>query len=149
TFKVNATDSPAWTATPPTTVSTWPTVVTPDMMHNQTTAGNSKYYQVGLGTGELFATYALPRYDPNTGNCCASASRLDPTAPVSPTNLPGTSLHLLYSSLAAYPVVTFIYRYQLDPTRAVPATIHAALTLNGTTGATVWYATSTLNPGGI
>src|SRR5262249_12485562 len=50
TFKVNATDSPAYTATPPTSVSTWPTVVTPDQMHNQATAGNSRYYQVGLCT---------------------------------------------------------------------------------------------------
>src|SRR5439155_17687022 len=75
--------------------------------------------------------------------------RLDPSAPVSPTNLPGTSLQLLYSSLAAYPVVTFIYRYQLDPTRPVPPTIHAALTLNGTTGNTVWYNTALLNPGDI
>src|SRR5438445_679615 len=71
------------------------------------------------------------------------------SAPVSGTNLPGTSLQLLYSSLAAYPVVTFIYRYQLDPTRPVPPTIHAALTLNGTTGNTVWYNTALLNPGDI
>src|SRR5262249_31038331 len=49
----------------------------------------------------------------------------------------------------ADPRPIFIYRFQLDPTRAVPGTIHAALTFNGSTGSTVWYSTGLLNPGDI
>src|SRR5262245_61108562 len=122
TFKVHATDSPAWTATPPTTVNTWPTVVTPDEVDlDQATAGNSKYYQVGLATGELLATHMLPAYAPHTGSCGCCKS-LELASPIFAANDPdGGRLHLAYSSLAADARPIFIYRFQLDPTRAVPA----------------------------
>ena len=37
--------------------------------------------------------------------------------------------------------------YELDPMSAVPSTIDARLTINGTAGVTVTYDTSGMNPG--
>jgi hypothetical protein len=44
TFSVNSTSSPAYTATPPTTSSTWPSVITPDTVKpDQETAAGGKF----------------------------------------------------------------------------------------------------------
>src|SRR5262249_23171460 len=149
TFKVNGTDSPAYAATPPTNVNTWPTVMTPDEIDlDQATAGNSKYYQVGLATGELLTTHMLAAYQPHGSTCPCATHAWNWDEPILDANAPdGAAPHLVYSSLAADPRPIFIYRFQLDPTRAVPGTIHAALTFNGSTGSTVWYSTGLLNPG--
>ncbi len=97
TFKVAATDSPAWSATSPTTAASWPTVVTPDALReHQGTVGAGPYYRLGLATGELQVSHTLPTYHPNV-----------------------PPLELVYSSTASSSSnsLSFLVHYQLDPTR--------------------------------
>ncbi|HEV3205053.1 MAG TPA: VCBS domain-containing protein, partial [Gemmataceae bacterium] len=65
TFSVEGTDSPAYTATPPTSFSLWPTVLAPDAMKSyQQMVGNGPYYDLGLATGEVQTSHMLPSYNP-------------------------------------------------------------------------------------
>jgi RHS repeat-associated protein len=126
TFRVASTTSPAWASSSPTSASTWPSVLPPDA----STAGQDlitrQYYSLGLNTGEVLTGHTLPAYNPGV-----------------------PALGLVYSSLAADPRPVFIAHYPLDPSQAVPATVSARLTLNGTAGSTFYYDTSPLNPGDI
>jgi YD repeat-containing protein len=132
TFQLDGTDSPAWTATPPTTAGTWPTVVTPDQLTGQQEmvgeemVGANSSYSVGLATGELQLTHTLPAYN---------------------VNVP--PLELVYSSSAVSVgnSLSFLVHYQLDPSQPVPSTITAKLTIQGLVNATVYYNTASLNPG--
>jgi hypothetical protein len=125
TFRVNGTDSPAWTSTPPTTASTWPTVVTPDQITNAQQTIDWNEYSLGLATGELRTAYQVFGYKED--------------AP----------LVLDYNSAVAHPQPTFLERFALSPTQPVPATVSARLTFNGVPGPDVYYNTALLNPGDI
>jgi|GEM_PF-1838684 len=127
TFDVVSTSSPAYTATPPVSTSTWPTVLPPDAMTDQQmTAGLGPYYMVGLATGEVDTSHTLPTYNSNV-------------APIT----------LTYNSAAANAMPILIVHYPIDPSQAVPSTVSAQLTLNGTAGQVFYYSTSSLNPGDI
>ena len=126
TFKVAATDSPAWTAAPPTTAATWPLVVTPDTLQaNEDTVGGATY-QLGLTSGEVLTGHALPGYNPG----------------VAP-------LDLVYSSAAAAPQPIFLDHYALPTAQALPLVLQAQLTFNNVPGQTVFYSTAGLNPGDV
>jgi RHS repeat-associated protein len=135
TFDVASTSSPAYTASAPTSAATWPNVITPDsVMADQQMlpspsgrgTGGEGEYQVGLVTGELQTQINMPGYNPG---------------------VPAPSL--LYSSLDADSRPIFIVHFPIDSSQAVPSTITAQLTLNGTTGEKFFYNTSQLNPGDI
>jgi RHS repeat-associated protein len=156
TFLVAGTDSPAYTASPPTSSGTWPAVLPPDALKAEQetvgagsvsasscgcsscgcgadagaqTQGNSPYYRLGLNAGDLRISHGLPGYNPGV-----------------------PPLRLLYNSTAANPLPVFIVHYPLDPSQAVPATVTAQLTLNGNAGQLFYYSTSgssALNPGDI
>jgi RHS repeat-associated protein len=126
TFLVAGTNSPAW-STPPTSYGTWPNVLTPDMLVTmQALQCCGSYGFLGLTAGDLQYAHNLPGYNPG---------------------VPG--LGLMYDSIAANTLPIFITHFQIDPNQAVPPTVTAQLTLNGTAGTTVWYSTSSLNPGDI
>jgi hypothetical protein len=126
TFSVIATDSPAWSSTPPTSVSTWPTVLPPDALTARQETVDSQYYRLGLATGEVQTSHTLPAYNPGV-----------------------PPLTLLYSSTAADRLPIFLEHYQLDPSQSAPATVTAQLTLNSVAGPVTTYTTSLLNPGDI
>jgi RHS repeat-associated protein len=125
TFKVASTSSPAYTASAPTSSSTWPVVLPPDAVTaGQATTGGGPYYALGQASGELDAMHAMPGYNPGV-----------------------PALMLDYNSVAANPLPIFIDHFQIDPSQAVPATVSAQLTFNGVLGSTFYYSTSSLNPG--
>jgi YD repeat-containing protein len=60
------------------------------------------------------------------------------------------ALHLVYNSVGANAQPIFVVHYQLDPSQsAVPTTVSAQLTFNGTSGQVYYYGTSSasFNPG--
>ncbi len=122
-FVVSATDSPAWSA-PPTVVSSGTTVVTPDLLQSGAASVSNPHDTITLADGSVSTEIDLPSYNPSV-----------------------PALSLVYNSLAADPRPIFDTRYQLDPTVAVPSTISARLTVDGTPLTTVTYDTSTMNPG--
>jgi RHS repeat-associated protein len=125
TFTVASTSSPAYTASAPTSSSTWPVVLPPDAVTaGQATTGGGPYYALGQATGELDTMHAMPGYNPGV-----------------------PALMLAYNSVAANPLPIFIDHFQIDPSQAVPATVSAQLTFNGVQGSTFYYSTSSLNPG--
>ncbi len=127
TFLVAGTNSPGYSSSRPTSSATWPSVVTPDQLTaQQATQSGGPYASLGLTDGSVQTSFAMPSYNPNV-------------APVS----------LDYSSTAANAQPIFLVHYQLPAGQAVPATITAQLTLNGTAGSTIVYNTSSLNPGDI
>jgi RHS repeat-associated protein len=126
TFRVASTTSPAWASSSPTSASTWPSVLPPDASTAGQDTVTQQYYSLGLNTGEVLTSHTLPAYNPGM-----------------------PALGLVYSSLAADPRPVFLAHYPLDPSQAVPATVSAQLTLNGTAGSTFYYDTSPLNPGDI
>jgi YD repeat-containing protein len=127
TFQVTATDSPAYSSSSPTTASTWASVLTPDALLGQPTAPAGPYAALGLAAGDAQTAHTLPAYNPG----------------VSP-------LGLVYGSAAANAQPIFLVHYPLDPTQsAAPGTVTAQLTFNGTAGSTVYYNTSSLNPGDL
>jgi YD repeat-containing protein len=126
TFTVWKSTSAYYASTPVTTYSTWNSVQTPDLVApGQATVGG-QYYALGENDGAVMTSHALPSYSPN----------------VAP-------LVFDYSSTAADARPIFVTHYVLDPSRAVPSTITAQLTLNGTAGSVIYYDTSLLNPGDI
>jgi len=127
TFAVAGYNSPAYSNTPPTSSSTWPTVITPDQISiGQATQAAGPYARLGLADGSVQTSFALPSYNPNV-------------APLS----------LDYNSTTANAQPIFLAEYQLPFGQSVPSTITAQLTFNNTPLATVTYDTSGLNPGDI
>src|SRR5262249_48722491 len=120
--------------TRPTTVSTWPLVLTPDALKDNQQTIDGQYYSVAVDTGELLIRHALPTYN----------------AAVAP-------LTLAFSSLAADREPIFISHYTLDPAQsAAPPTVSAQLFIRDITNTTTYYTgqkyyydTSLLNPGDI
>ncbi len=127
TFKVTATDSPAWSSAP-VSYSTWASVITPDALSINCCppAPAGSYASLGLTEGDVETKHMLPIYQPSI-----------------------PELGLVYSSVAANPLPIFLVHFQIDPTQAAPPTVKAQLTLNGTQGSWTWYNTSSLNPGDI
>jgi len=126
TFNVTSTSSPAYSSAV-TSSSTWPSVLPPDAITGQQeTNGAGPDYSLGLATGELDTSYNMPAYNPGV-------------APLS----------LLYNSTAANAQPIFITHYPTSSSTALPSTISAQLTFNGTAGSTFYYSTSSLNPGDI
>ena len=127
TFLVAGTNSPAFSASRPTSSATWPSVLTPDKLSPaQETVAAGPYASLGLADGSVQTAFAMPSYNPNT-----------------------TPVSLVYNSTAANAKPIFLAEYQLPFGQAVPSTITAQLTFNGTAGVTVYYNTSSLNPGDI
>jgi YD repeat-containing protein len=124
TFIVAGTDSPAYTASQPTTPSTWLNLLLPDATTaQQTLGGQGPYYQVGISDGELQTTHTLPAYNPNV-----------------------PPLQLMYISTAADPKPTFVYHYQLDPSQSLPPSITASLSFNGSAATSSTYNMATSTP---
>ncbi len=127
TFLVAGTDSPAYSASRPTSSSTWPSVVTPDQLSSsQATQIVGPYAKVGLADGSVQTSFSMPSYNSNT-----------------------TPVSLVYNSTTANAQPIFLAEYQLPLGQAVPSTITAQLTFNNTPLAAVTYNTSGLNPGDI
>jgi hypothetical protein len=126
TFQVTSNGSPAWSSTPPTTSSTWPSLETPDQVKAAQAAVAAPFSSLRLATGELDTVHALPAYNPGL-------------APLS----------LVYSSAAANPQPVFVTHFTIDPTQAVPPTVSAQLTFNSVAGSTFYYNTASLNPGDV
>jgi RHS repeat-associated protein len=126
TYQVTATNSAAWASTPPTSTSTWASVLTPDTLLSQASTAAGPYAALGLADGAVLTAHGLPAYNPG----------------VAP-------LGLVYDSAAANVQPVFVVHYPLDPTQAVPSTVTAQLTFNGTAGSTIYYNTSSLNPGDL
>ena len=125
TFQVGGTDSPGYSSSRPTSSATWPSVIAPDQLTaQQATQPGGPYANLGLTDGSVQTAFAMPSYNPNV-------------APVS----------LDYNSTTANAQPIFLAEYQLPTGQAVPSTITAQLTLNGTAGSQVVYDTSSLNPG--
>jgi RHS repeat-associated protein len=127
TFTVASTSSPAYVSTPPTNYGNWANPLSPDALNiMQQTVEGGPNASLGLTEGDVQTSHALPAYNPGVA-----------------------SLGLVYSSVAADARPIFITHFQIDPSQAVPPTVKAQLTFNGVPGTTVWYTTSSLNPGDI
>jgi hypothetical protein len=63
TFVVNATDSPAWTATQVTSTADWPDAPSPDLLFGEPTVSVGGGVAVGLSSGAVTAGHALPSYN--------------------------------------------------------------------------------------
>jgi YD repeat-containing protein len=132
TFTVASTSSPAYVSTPPTNYGNWANPLSPDalniMQQTQQSFGCScgDHIDVGLAGGDLQANVVMPAYNPGVPR-----------------------LGLVYDSIAANTLPIFVTHFQIDPSQAVPPTVKAQLTFNGVAGTTVWYTTSSLNPGDI
>jgi RHS repeat-associated protein len=119
-FKVAGTDSTAWVSSSPTSASTWPSVITPDMLNGQDMIVAGPYAEVGQVDGSAQTSFSLPAYNPNA-----------------------TPLGLDYSSAVADPQPIFLVNYQLGS--SLPTTVNATLSVNGSAGSTVYYDPSQLN----
>jgi YD repeat-containing protein len=120
TFNVEGTSSPGYSATQPTTSSTWQNLLPPDAVNEQQAmAGAGPDYSVGQTDGGLRLSHTLPAYNPNV-----------------------PPLQLNYVSTAANAKPIFVAHYQLPPGVTVPGNIQAQLTFNGTAGSTFNIATS-------
>jgi RHS repeat-associated protein len=125
TFLVAGTDSPGYSSSRPTSSATWPSVLSPDQLTAaQATQSGGSYASLGLADGSVQTSFAMPSYNPN----------------VEPVGL-------MYNSTTANAEPIFLAHYQLPTGQAVPATITAQLTFNGSAGSQVVYDTSNLNPG--
>jgi RHS repeat-associated protein len=128
-FTVQPTNAPSWTSDP-TSSTTWPAVITPDTLSGQAMQSAGPYASLGLADGSVQTSQSLPSYNPN----------------VAP-------LGLVYNSAVADPQPTFLVRYQLSPTQALPSSVTGQLTLTNSSGTTVFtgpvvsYNPSSLNPG--
>ncbi len=129
-FQVTGADNAGWTSAPPTSATTWPNVIAPDLLNGQATQDAGPYATVGLVDGSVQTSHAMPTYNPNA-------------AP----------FEVLYNSAAADPQPVFLVRYQLDPGADLPDSVTAQLTLTNqegdtvVTGPVVYYDPSSLNPG--
>jgi RHS repeat-associated protein len=126
-FNLWGTNSAAYSSTPPTSASTWASILTPDQLSaGQQTVGAGPYASLGLADGSVQTSHSMPSYNPN---------------------VPG--LDLTYSSSAADPLPVFLVHYLIPTGQAAPPTVSAQLTLNGVAGSTTYWSTSTANPGDI
>jgi RHS repeat-associated protein len=130
-YQVASTTAPGYASQPPTTSSTWQSVITPDqVMPDQAIVGSGPYAQLGLWSGNVQTTYNLPAYNPG----------------VAP-------LRLLYNSATAVPDPVWVVHWQLPTSGSLPSTVTATLTLAGTTAQATTYITDgrpgypILNPG--
>jgi hypothetical protein len=119
-FQLSGTNSPAYSSTRPTSWnSTWPAgngkvVITPDQLSSgQATQAAGPYASIGEADGSVQTSFSMPSYNPNT-----------------------TPVSLDYNSTVANAQPIFLAEYQLPTGQAVPATISAQLTFNGTALAT-------------
>ncbi|MBI3461477.1 MAG: RHS repeat protein, partial [Planctomycetes bacterium] len=99
----------------------WPTVLAPDKVldSQDLIAGDStRPYAVSADSGALFATHALPAYNPGI-----------------------PALGLTYSSVAAERRPIFIDRYQIPTTGGIPNTVSARLQFDGSWGPSKYYQT--------
>jgi RHS repeat-associated protein len=89
-------------------------------------SGQGPTYRVGLFSGEVQTSHALPPYNPGV-----------------------PALHLVYNSTAANAQPVFVVHYQIDPSQAIPSTVSAQLTFNGVGGQVYYYSLSgtPFNPG--
>ncbi len=126
TFVVNSDSSPAWTADPVTTSDTWQPTQAPDEMTNEATEAAGPYVTLGLASGQVETSHSLPTYNPDV-----------------------PALTLMYNSTTADSLPIFLVDYTLPVGEAVPSTVTATLTLNGTAGTPVVYDTSTANAGDV
>jgi RHS repeat-associated protein len=125
TFRVDGTDSPAWTSTPPTGSSSFPAVTTEDVLFGEGSV-TGPTYALGLASGKATTTHTLPTYNPDV-----------------------PALSFVYASTAADARPIVRVRYALPDTAAVPATVTAQLTFNGVTYDPVVYDTTGMNPGDV
>ncbi len=124
-FDVQSTSSPGYTATQPTTTATWSGVLPPDAVSSQQpTVGMGPYYQLGQYQANLLLTIPMPAYNPN-----------------------GPAQELLYNSTAANPQPIFTVQYQLNPSDAVPTSLSAILTFNGTAASPISVDPTLMFPG--
>jgi RHS repeat-associated protein len=126
TYTIDPATSPAWTTTPVTSYSTWQPVQTPDQMLNEATVAAAPYLTLGLDSGAVETSQTLPTYNPDV-----------------------PALSLMYKSTTADSEPVFVAHYTMPVGEAVPATLTATLTLNGSAGPPVYYDTSAANPGDI
>jgi RHS repeat-associated protein len=120
TFLVEGTNSPGYSATQPTTSSTWSSLLPPDAVsEKQAMAGAGPNYSVGLMDGGLRLNHTLPAYNPN---------------------VPATQINYVSTAADAQPI--FVAHYQLPPGVTVPTSLKAQLTFNGTAGSTYTIGTS-------
>src|SRR5208283_4075117 len=115
------TDSTAWASSPPTTMSTWPSVITPDQLNGQDMVAAGPYAAVGQVDGSAQTSFSLPAYNPNA-----------------------VPLGLDYNSAVADPQPIFMVDYQLG-SGSLPTSVNATLTVNGTPASTIYYSPSQLN----
>jgi YD repeat-containing protein len=130
TFLVAGTDSPGYSATRPTTPSTWTAVpvVTPDtMLANQQVGPVGPYAQVGLMAGNLQTSYSMPNYNPYLG-----------------------AVSLQYNSITADSSgPMFLVHYALPSTGTLPATVQVSLSINGGSAVNVTWSSTGSNLGDI
>ncbi len=125
TFRVDGTDSPAWTSAPPTGSSSFPAVTTEDVLFGEGSV-TGPTYALGLASGKATTTHTLPAYNPDV-----------------------PALSFVYASTAADARPIVRVRYALPDTATVPATVTAQLTFNGVTYDPVVYDTTGMNPGDV
>jgi RHS repeat-associated protein len=125
TFRVDGTDSPAWTSAPPTSSSSFPAVTTEDVLFGEGSV-TGPTYALGLASGKATTTHTLPAYNPDV-----------------------PALSFVYASTAADARPIVRVRYALPDTATVPATVTAQLTFNGVTYSPVVYDTTGMNPGDV
>jgi RHS repeat-associated protein len=111
-FHVASTSAAGYSASQPTTTSTWPAFLPPDAVNGmQTLGGSGPYFQYGLTDGEVQMSHTLPSYNPS----------------VAP-------LQLMYVSTAAVAEPIFVAHYQIPTSDTTLSSISAQLTFNGNTG---------------
>ncbi len=124
-FRVDATNSPAWSSSPPTTSASFPSATTEDLLFGEPAASGANY-ALGLATGRATVAHALPAYNPDV-----------------------PALSLVYASTAAEARPIVRVRYAIPDGATVPATVTAQLTFNGVVSPVVTYGTTGLNAGDV
>lgn len=122
---MDGTDSPVWSSAPPTTAASFPAVTTEDVLFGEG-AIQGPTYALGLASGKVTTTHALPGYNPDA---------------------PATTFVYASTAADARPIVRV--RYAIPDTATVPATVTAQLTFNGVTADPVVYDTTGMNPGDV
>jgi RHS repeat-associated protein len=147
-FAIASTSSPGYSASQPTSASTWPTVITPDtVLADQATVSGAQFYNTALGANCGCAVQnEAPHHEPDY-RIGLVTGELQTAAHIHSYNPGVPPMHLVYSSLAADARPIFIVHFKIDPSQAVPPTVSAKLTFNGSAGQTYYWNTLLLNPG--
>ena len=117
---------PTGSITTNTGSASWPGSLSPDTVAAGDQSWNGDGVSVDANSGAVDATISLPSYNPN---------------------IPG--LALTYDSLTADPRPIIVVNHVIDGSQAVPTTVNATLTFNGTAGTTWYYNTSQFTPGDV